>query len=43
VTGKPKISTCHKQVLPDIDLWPTRFHIDWDKYMTVEYKIMIHM
>jgi len=28
VTGKPKISTSRRQVLPDIDLRQTRFHID---------------
>jgi len=29
VTGKPKISTSRRQVLPDIDLRQTRFRIDW--------------
>jgi len=28
VTAKPKISTSLKQVLSDIDLWQTRFHMD---------------
>jgi len=29
MTGKPKISTSHRQVLPDIVLWPTSFLTDW--------------
>ena len=29
MTGKPKISTSRRQVMPDINLWPTRFRIDW--------------
>jgi len=39
VTGKPKISTSRRQVLPDIDLGQTRFRINWsvDLQMVVSH------
>jgi len=35
VTGKPKISISHRQVLPDIDLWQTRFRKDWHNFLSL--------
>jgi len=29
VTGKPKIYTSRRQILREIDLWQTRFRMDW--------------